>query len=71
MQYGHGEVIVRQGETPQGLYIVHDGRCTVQRELNIHEAGGKKLVRKMASGTPPHHPSPWEDPSPDALSWWW
>ena len=45
--FGHGEVIVRQGETPQGLYIVHDGRCTVQRELTVEDGNGRSRVRLM------------------------
>jgi CRP-like cAMP-binding protein len=45
-QYGHGETIVRQGETPQGLYILYDGRCTVQRELLIDDQG-RTRTRKM------------------------
>ena len=39
---------MRQGETPQGLFIVHDGRCTVQRELQIDDpVTGKTRHRKM------------------------
>ena len=45
-QFAHGEVIVRQGETPQGLFVVFDGRCTVTRELAIHE-GGRTRMRQM------------------------
>ena len=46
MQFAHGETIVRQGDTPQGLYIVHDGRCTVTRSLAISE-GGRTRHRRM------------------------
>ena len=46
MRYTHGEVIVRQGETPAGLYIVYAGRCTVQRELSVDE-NGRPRVRRM------------------------
>ena len=46
-QYGHGETVVRQGETPQGLYIVYEGRCTVQREIAIAEGGGTVRRRQM------------------------
>ena len=38
---------MRQGETPAGLYIVHDGRCTVQHELNVDEGRGPPRMRRM------------------------
>ena len=44
--YSHGEAIVRQGETPQGLYVVHDGRCTVKRAIDLLE-GGRRRTRSM------------------------
>ena len=32
------QVIVQQGDTPAGLYIVQAGRCTVQREVTLQHA---------------------------------
>lgn len=44
--YARGETIVMQGETPTGLHILQEGRCTVERELSIVE-GGRRRTRKM------------------------
>jgi len=44
--YAHGEVIVAQDDTPQGLYIVYEGRCTVSRTMTYLE-NGRRLKRSM------------------------
>jgi len=44
--YTHGEVIVAQDDTPQGLYILYEGRCTVSRTMTYLE-NGRRLKRSM------------------------
>ena len=45
VEFAHGEAIVRQDEVPQGLYIVHEGRCTVLREIRYVEHGAERMRR--------------------------
>ena len=49
--FTHGETIAKQGETPQGLYIVYEGRCTVQRELTINETSHTLLNSRPPSSS--------------------
>ena len=45
-QYRHGETIVQQGETPLGVFVIFDGRCTVQREIEVAD-GGRRRIKPM------------------------
>jgi len=40
-----GEILLAQGDTPQGLYVVRDGRCVVVREMEFLEHGRRRTRR--------------------------
>jgi CRP-like cAMP-binding protein len=44
-RFEHGATIVQQGDTPPGLYIIMDGRCTVQREVDVLDHGRQRSRR--------------------------
>jgi CRP-like cAMP-binding protein/tetratricopeptide (TPR) repeat protein len=40
--YVKGEAIVRQGEAPQGLFVLQEGRCSVTRIIEVLEDGERR-----------------------------
>ena len=45
-RYALGETIALQGDTPIGLYILQEGRCSVSRDIVLHD-GGRRRTRTM------------------------
>lgn len=48
-RYTPNKVIIKQGDTPQGVYFIKNGKCKLVKEMAIHK---DSKVKKSAEWTP-------------------